>query len=117
MFVGTFVGIVHGATLPILLILLGNVTNLFTDRSSNLCTLNITSLSQLYCPSNITLDQSNIQDFYRYKSKKTYLIYSLTLSLFYFRLCNFTGEDILPSSSEFSSQVGQQSAYIVGEFN
>ena len=34
-----------------------------------------------------------------------------------FRLCNYTGADILQSSSEFSSQVGQQSAYIVGKFN
>ncbi len=32
-------------------------------------------------------------------------------------MCNFTGIDIGQSSSEFSSQVGQQSAYIVGEFN
>jgi len=40
-----------------------------------------------------------------------------TISLFYFRLCNFTGSDILRPSSEFSSDIGQQSAYIVGEFN
>ncbi|CAF1338277.1 unnamed protein product [Adineta steineri] len=93
MSVATIVSIIHGITLPLLLIIFGNVTNSFTNRSSNLCTLNFTSLSQLYCPSNITLDQSNIQQFYF--------------------LCNFTGIDSSKPSSNFSSQVGQQSVYVV----
>jgi hypothetical protein len=65
MFVAAFVSIAHGATLQVLLIVFGNVTNLFTNRSANLCTLNFTSLSQLYCPSHVVLDQSNIQELYQ----------------------------------------------------
>ena len=83
MFVATFVSIVHGATLPMLLIVFGNITNLFTNHSSNLCTLNLTSFSQLYCPSYVILDQSNIQDLYRYENIKKYSMYSLPAILDY----------------------------------
>ncbi|UJR07310.1 hypothetical protein I4U23_011598 [Adineta vaga] len=91
-FVATIVSVIHGVTLPVLLIVLGNVTNSFTNRSTNICMLNFTSLSQLYCPSHVILDHSNIEELYP--------------------LCNLTGINIGKSSSELSSQIGQQSAYI-----
>ncbi|CAF1454735.1 unnamed protein product [Adineta ricciae] len=84
MFLAGLVSILHGTTIQVLLIVFGNVTNLFTNRSTDLCMTNSTSLSQLNCSS---YNQSNIEEI--------------------FPLCNFTR---LPS--KLASEIGQQSVYI-----
>ncbi|CAF3410046.1 unnamed protein product [Rotaria sp. Silwood1] len=56
---GTIASIAFGVCLPLALILFGDFVNSFIDRASHLCSFNFTSLTQHYCPSNITLTSTN----------------------------------------------------------
>lgn len=48
-----------GVILPIIIIVYGDTMNVIISRASNLCLLNLTYLSQEYCPSQITLTSIN----------------------------------------------------------
>lgn len=50
---------VFGVALPLSLIVFGDAINSFTYRSYDLCSLNFTSLTQQYCPLNVTLTSIN----------------------------------------------------------
>ncbi|CAF4430037.1 unnamed protein product [Rotaria sp. Silwood2] len=56
---GTIASIAFGICLPLALILFGDTADSFIDRAVNLCSLNFTSLTQQYCPSNVTLTSIN----------------------------------------------------------
>ncbi|CAF4126879.1 unnamed protein product, partial [Rotaria sordida] len=48
-----------GVCLPLALIPFGAMVDSFVDRAANLCSFNLTSLTQQYCPSNVTLTSIN----------------------------------------------------------
>ena len=50
---------VFGITLPLVVIVLGNSIDLIINRASGLCTFNLTSISEIYCPPDITLTSVN----------------------------------------------------------
>lgn len=50
---------VFGVALPLSLIVLGDAIDSFINRASNLCSLNLTSLSGEYCPPHVTLTSIN----------------------------------------------------------
>lgn len=59
MFLGSLAGLAHGAVFPIFIYIAGNVVNLFVNRAAYLCPLNMTQLSQQYCPNDVHLDMNN----------------------------------------------------------
>ena len=50
---------VYGVAFPISFIILGDSIDSFVNRAADLCSLNLTALSQQYCPSTITLTSMN----------------------------------------------------------
>jgi hypothetical protein len=59
MLVGILGGAAHGTLTPILVIVFGDIINTFTDRTTDLCTLNYTALAIDYCPQGYQLSISN----------------------------------------------------------
>jgi len=59
MLAGTIGGVVHGILLPLLVLVFGNLINQFTDRVTDLCTLNYTALAIEFCPTGYSLTLSN----------------------------------------------------------
>ncbi|CAF1393317.1 unnamed protein product [Rotaria sp. Silwood1] len=78
---GTIASIVFGVCLPLGLIIFGDLVDSFIDRASHLCSFNFTSLTQHYCPSNITLTSTNfytaISQCNVTKSNFTFILYDL----------------------------------------
>ncbi|CAF1393297.1 unnamed protein product, partial [Rotaria sp. Silwood1] len=70
-----------GVCLPLGLIIFGDLVDSFIDRASHLCSFNFTSLTQHYCPSNITLTSTNfytaISQCNVTKSNFTFILYDL----------------------------------------
>ncbi|CAF0877399.1 unnamed protein product, partial [Didymodactylos carnosus] len=94
MILATCAAICHGAALPLLLLIFGNLVDTFTDRSFNLCTLNLTALSLTYCPSGIILTSTNFLSLYK--------------------LCNFTGSNFTVPTFDLTGKVRQQALILVG---
>ena len=59
MLVATLAAMANGASLPLVLIIFGNLLNAFTDRTADLCSFNFTALSLQYCPSGVQLTATN----------------------------------------------------------
>ena len=59
MLIGTIAGLAHGVSLPLIILVFGDMMNAFTDRTAQLCTLNYTSLSIEICPPGYHLTQTN----------------------------------------------------------
>jgi hypothetical protein len=59
MLAGTAGSLVNGAFYPLAILIFGNLINTFTDRTTNLCTLNYTALATEYCPPGYQLTASN----------------------------------------------------------
>jgi len=57
--IGIIASAIFGVVLPLILLIYGNTINIFINQSSNLCSLNLTSLSEQSCPSNVTLTTVN----------------------------------------------------------
>ncbi|CAF3952808.1 unnamed protein product [Rotaria sp. Silwood1] len=78
---GTIASIIFGVCLPLGLIIFGDLVDSFIDRASHLCSFNFTSLTQHYCPSNITLTSTNfytaISQCNVTKSNFTFILYDL----------------------------------------
>jgi hypothetical protein len=60
MLIGMVAALGYGATLPLLILIFGNVIDLFTDRASSLCSLNFTALTEQRCPSGVELTSINL---------------------------------------------------------
>ncbi|CAF3881045.1 unnamed protein product [Rotaria sordida] len=56
---GTIASLAFGVCLPLALVSFGNLVDSFIDHATNLCSFNLTSLTQQYCPSNVTLTSIN----------------------------------------------------------
>ncbi|CAF3972934.1 unnamed protein product [Rotaria sordida] len=56
---GTIASLAFGVCLPLALIPFGAMVDSFIDHATNLCSFNLTSLTQQYCPSNVTLTSIN----------------------------------------------------------
>ena len=59
MLVGTVGGIAQGVLMPLMILVFGGLLNSFTDRTTDLCTLNYTALAIDYCPEGYQLTISN----------------------------------------------------------
>ncbi|CAF0812692.1 unnamed protein product [Didymodactylos carnosus] len=94
MILASFAAICHGAALPLLLLIFGNLVDIFTNRSFNLCTLNLTALSLTYCPSGIVLTSINFLSDYK--------------------LCNFTDSNFTIPTFDLTGKVRQQALILVG---
>ena len=55
----TIASLILGVTIPLSMVIFGDSIDSFTDRATDLCSLNLTSLGQLYCPPNVTLTLAN----------------------------------------------------------
>jgi len=56
---GSIGALALGVTLPLSMVIFGDSIDAFIDRSTNLCSLNLTSLSELYCPPGTILTTTN----------------------------------------------------------
>ncbi|CAF1618427.1 unnamed protein product, partial [Didymodactylos carnosus] len=93
MFISSIVSIIHGSTMPLLLFIFGQLTNKFIQQTTDLCTLNLTEISSLYCPSTVELNRKN---FYNN-----------------FKLCNLTALNI--TVPNLQKDIGQQALYITSK--
>ncbi|CAF2677139.1 unnamed protein product [Rotaria sp. Silwood2] len=59
MLIGTTGGLAYGVLLPLLVLVFGGLLNTFTNRSTDLCTLNYTALSIEFCSPGYELTASN----------------------------------------------------------
>ncbi len=59
MVVGTAGGVANGVLMPLLILVFGGLLNSFTDRSTDLCTLNYTALAIEFCSEGYQLTSSN----------------------------------------------------------
>ncbi|CAF1371385.1 unnamed protein product, partial [Rotaria sordida] len=91
MFIGTIASLVHGATFPLMLLIFGNLTVTFTNRSFDLCGLNFTILD-CFCPPDVHLTPGNI--FNEYKK------------------CNFSALNFTLPNIDFLANVRQQSLWL-----
>ncbi|CAF2002613.1 unnamed protein product [Rotaria magnacalcarata] len=55
----TIASVIFGICLPFGLIIFGDTVDSFNDRAAHLCSLNLTSLTEKICPSNVTLTTVN----------------------------------------------------------
>ncbi|CAM4783949.1 unnamed protein product [Rotaria magnacalcarata] len=55
----TIASVIFGICLPFGLIIFGDTVDSFNDRAAHLCSLNLTSLTEKICPSNVTLTTIN----------------------------------------------------------
>ncbi|CAF1024330.1 unnamed protein product [Adineta ricciae] len=60
MMIGTVAALVHGSGLPLLILIFGHVLDSFTDQAKTICSINVTSLSQQYCPDSMEFTSINI---------------------------------------------------------
>ncbi|CAF4457198.1 unnamed protein product [Rotaria socialis] len=55
----TIASVIFGIRLPFALIIFGDTVDSFNDRAAHLCSLNLSSLTEKFCPSNVTLTTIN----------------------------------------------------------
>ncbi|CAF4701466.1 unnamed protein product [Rotaria socialis] len=55
----TIASVIFGICLPFALIIFGDTVDSFNDRAAHLCSLNLSSLTEKFCPSNVTLTTIN----------------------------------------------------------
>jgi len=60
MLLGTAGGLGHGVLLPLMVLIFGGLLNTFTERTTDLCTLNYTAISMENCPAGYTVSASNV---------------------------------------------------------
>ena len=60
MTIGTVAALAHGSGLPLLILIFGHVLDSFTDQAKTLCSINVTTLSQQYCPDSMEFTSINI---------------------------------------------------------
>ncbi|CAF1022109.1 unnamed protein product, partial [Didymodactylos carnosus] len=94
MIMATFAAICHGAALPLLLLIFGNLVDIFTDSSFNLCEFDLTEISIAYCPPGIILTSTTFMSLYK--------------------LCNFTGSNFTVPDIDLPGQVRKQALILVG---
>ncbi|CAF1942165.1 unnamed protein product [Rotaria magnacalcarata] len=58
MIIGSIAALAHGAAFPLMLLIFGNLTDIFTNRTFNLCTANLTEFDGL-CPPGVVLTTEN----------------------------------------------------------
>ncbi|CAF3666783.1 unnamed protein product [Adineta steineri] len=93
MLLGSAAATAHGAGWILLELIFGNLVNIFTNRVHSLCSLNISAISQEYCPPGVNLTLTN---FFTSATR-----------------CNFTGSNLTEVGTSFESDVKQQALYIV----
>ncbi|CAF3391321.1 unnamed protein product [Rotaria socialis] len=59
MLLATIASVIFGICLPFALIIFGDTVDSFNDRAAHLCSLNLSSLTEKFCPSNVTLTTIN----------------------------------------------------------
>ncbi|CAF1207252.1 unnamed protein product [Adineta steineri] len=93
MLLGSAAATAHGTGWILLELIFGNLVNIFTNRVHSLCSLNISAISQEYCP----------------------LDFNLTLTNFFTSAtrCNFTGSNLTEVGINFEDDVKQQALYII----
>ncbi|UJR28455.1 hypothetical protein I4U23_009695 [Adineta vaga] len=91
MIVGTFAALAHGAAFPLMLLVFGNVTDVFTGRTFDLCSFNFT-IFQGRCPPGVEL---NTENFFTEYVK-----------------CNLTGLDFPLPNVDFLGTIRQQSLWL-----
>ncbi|CAF3541777.1 unnamed protein product [Rotaria sp. Silwood1] len=89
--IGTFAALAHGAAFPLMLLVFGNLVDVFTDRSFDLCQLNFTLLNS-FCPENIHLTNKNFRNEYQ--------------------KCNFPQENFTPINDNFMTNIRKQSMWL-----
>ncbi|CAF1041557.1 unnamed protein product [Rotaria sp. Silwood1] len=89
--IGTFAALAHGAAFPLMLLVFGNLVDVFTDRSFDLCQLNFTLLNS-FCPENIHLTNKNFRNEYQ--------------------KCNFPQENFTPINDNFMANIRKQSMWL-----
>ncbi len=55
----TIASLTLGLTIPFSMVIFGDSIDSFTDRALDLCSLNLTSLAELYCPPGVVLTPTN----------------------------------------------------------
>ncbi|CAF0852957.1 unnamed protein product [Adineta ricciae] len=91
MLIGTVAALVHGAAFPLMLLIFGQVTDIFTQRPLNVCDLDF-SIFNGRCPPGVTLTTENI---YTEIAK-----------------CNLTGLNITLPDVDFLGNIRQQSLWL-----
>ncbi|CAF2118380.1 unnamed protein product, partial [Rotaria magnacalcarata] len=87
-----YLAVAHGAAFPLMLLVFGNLVDVFNDRSFDLCQANFTLLNS-FCPENIHLTNKNFRNEYQ--------------------KCTFPQENSTLLSDDFMSKVGKQSMWLV----
>ncbi|CAF4068150.1 unnamed protein product, partial [Rotaria sordida] len=90
--IGTFAALAHGAAFPLMLLVFGNLVDIFTDRSFDLCQVNFTLLNS-FCPDNIQLTNKNFRNEYK--------------------KCNFSQGNFTLINDNFMPNIGKQSMWLV----
>lgn len=97
-----------------MLLIFGNVIDLFTNRTFNVCTLNFTMLST-FCPSGVELTAENFMTEYKY-------VFNVFLSFesidYYglFRKCDFSALNLTIPNVDFLNNVRQQSVWLASKY-
>lgn len=73
------------------MVIFGNSIDSFTDRAIHLCSFNLTSLGELYCPTDVVLTPTN----------------------FYSSKCNFTGSNLTDINFDINDQIRNQVIYSI----
>lgn len=66
MLLGTIGSIGHGASIPLLWLMFGHITDSFTANDLNLCSIDFQNITRLFCPENVYLTQHNFRQQYKY---------------------------------------------------
>ena len=59
MLIGTIAALAHGVVLPLIIVVFANLVKIFTDRTTQLCSLNYTSLAINACSPGYYLTPAN----------------------------------------------------------
>ena len=59
MLIGAIAALAHGVTLPLMIVIFGNLLKIFTDRIREFCALDYTSLAIQACPGGYQLSPAN----------------------------------------------------------
>ncbi|CAF3992288.1 unnamed protein product, partial [Rotaria sordida] len=93
MLLGAIGSIGHGASIPLLWFMFGQITDSFTAYDFNLCSIDFDHISQLFCPENVNLTADN----FRQQYKK----------------CNYTQFNVtIPADIQSSNKIQLYSIYI-----
>ncbi|CAF1240166.1 unnamed protein product [Rotaria sordida] len=92
MLIGTIAALGNGAAFPLMLLMFGNMTDVFTDRSFDLCKFNFTELDQ-FCPPGVELTAQNFLEEYK--------------------KCNFSGSNFTIPENQFTTKIREQALWLV----